>query len=220
MPHRPVLRYLDGVADRFGVAPAARYGLLQSMSFDFAVTVFYLALATGGTVHAAPPAGHRRRTAPPAGGAERVDYLKITPSHLAALAADAGPDELLPARCADPRRRGAPILELAATRSRAGPAPVFNHYGPTEATIGVATYRVPDDGPDRRGRSPIGRPLPNASVHVLDARLRPVPVGVPGELYLGGDRLARGYLHRPGLTADRFVPDPYAGRRAPAVPHR
>ncbi|SCF05293.1 amino acid adenylation domain-containing protein [Micromonospora matsumotoense] len=205
VPHRPVLRYLDGVADRFGVAPAARYGLLQSMSFDFAVTVFYLALATGGTVHLLPRRGTGAELAARL-RAERIDYLKITPSHLAALAADTAPDELLPARALILGGEASDLERIAPLA--AGPARVFNHYGPTEATVGVATYRVPADGPDT-GAVPTGRPLPYASVHVLDARMRPVPVGVPGELYLGGDRLARGYLHRPGLTADRFVPDPY-----------
>ncbi|WFE55764.1 non-ribosomal peptide synthetase/MFS transporter [Micromonospora sp. WMMD712] len=204
--HRQVLRYLDGVADRFAVVPAARYALLQSMSFDFAVTVFYLALATGGTVHLVP----RRCT-----GAElaeqlrahRIDYLKITPSHLAALAADAGPGDLLPARALILGGE-ASDLERIAPLAAAGTARVFNHYGPTEATVGVATYEVTADGP-ADGPVPTGRPLPHARVHLLDERMRPVPVGVPGELYLGGDRLARGYLHRPGLTAERFVPDPY-----------
>ncbi|WP_353902122.1 amino acid adenylation domain-containing protein [Micromonospora harpali] len=204
--HRQVLRYLDGVAARFAVVPAARYALLQSMSFDFAVTVFYLALATGGTVHLVP----RRCT-----GAElaeqlrahRIDYLKITPSHLAALAADAGPGDLLPARALILGGE-ASDLERIAPLAAAGTARVFNHYGPTEATVGVATYEVTADGP-ATGPVPTGRPLPHARVYLLDERMRPVPVGVPGELYLGGDRLARGYLHRPGLTAERFVPDPY-----------
>ncbi|MDI5941093.1 amino acid adenylation domain-containing protein, partial [Micromonospora sp. DH15] len=204
--HRQVLRYLDGVADRFAVVPAARYALLQSMSFDFAVTVFYLALATGGTVHLVP----RRCT-----GAElaeqlrahRIDYLKITPSHLAALAADAEPGDLLPARALILGGE-ASDLERIAPLAAAGTARVFNHYGPTEATVGVATYEVTADGP-ATGPVPTGRPLPHARVYLLDERMRPVPVGVPGELYLGGERLARGYLNRPGLTAERFVPDPY-----------
>ncbi|MEV2237220.1 amino acid adenylation domain-containing protein [Micromonospora sp. NPDC049891] len=204
--HRQVLRYLDGVADRFAVVPAARYGLLQSMSFDFSVTVFYLALATGGTVHLLP----RRCTGAELAEALRshqIDYLKITPSHLAALAVDAGPEGLLPARALI---LGGEASDLERTRplAAAGRARVFNHYGPTEATVGVATYEVTADGPDT-GPVPVGRPLPYARVYVLDERMRPVPVGVPGELYLGGDRLARGYLGRDELTAERFVPDPY-----------
>ncbi|MTK02389.1 non-ribosomal peptide synthetase [Micromonospora sp. CP22] len=206
VPHRQVLRYLDGVADRLAVVPAARYGLMQSMSFDFSVTVFYLALATGGTVRLLP----RRCT-----GAElaealrnhRIDYLKITPSHLAALTADAAVADLLPRRALI---LGGEPSDLGRTRPLAavGRARVVNHYGPTEATVGVTTYEVSTDGPDS-GPVPVGRPLPHARVYVLDERMRPVPVGVPGELYLGGDRLARGYLGRGDLTAERFVPDPY-----------
>ncbi|MGC4807910.1 amino acid adenylation domain-containing protein [Micromonospora sp. DT233] len=204
--HRQVLRYLNGVADRFAVVPAARYALLQSMSFDFAVTVFYLALATGGTVHLL----QRRCTGAELAAqlrAQRIDYLKITPSHLAALAADSPAAQLLPARAlilggeASDLERIVPLAAAGATR-------VFNHYGPTEATVGVAAYEVRADAP-AAGPVPTGRPLPHARVHLLDERMRPVPVGVPGELYLGGDRLARGYLNRPGLTAERFVPDPY-----------
>ncbi|WP_434739849.1 amino acid adenylation domain-containing protein [Micromonospora sp. SH-82] len=202
--HRQVLRYLDGVAERFGVAPGGRYALLQSMSFDFSVTVFYLALTTGGTVHLID----RRCT----GGElaeelrrHRIDYLKITPSHLAALAVEVDEAALVPARALILGGEAAD-LGWAARFAAVGAGRVFNHYGPTEATVGVTTYEVTAAG---AGRVPLGRPLPHARVYLLDERMRPVPVGVPGEIHLGGDRLARGYLHRPDLTDERFVPDPY-----------
>jgi len=204
--HRQVLRYLDGVARRFEVVPAGRYALLQSLSFDFSVTVFYLALATGGSVHLVP----RRCTGPELADElhrARIDYLKMTPSHLTALAADVPAGALLPRRALI--LGGEPSdLDWAAGLAGAGTALVHNHYGPTEATVGVATYRV-EAGADGPGPLPTGRPLPYARVWLLDERMRPVPVGVPGEIYLGGDRLARGYLNRPGLTAERFVPDPF-----------
>ncbi|WP_311931631.1 non-ribosomal peptide synthetase [Microbispora sp. H11081] len=210
--HHEVMVYLAGVRERLDVEPGSSFALLQSLAFDFGVTVFYLCLMTGGTLHLVPSrtAGPElaeifRRTG--------IDYLKITPSHLAALLADAGPDDLLPRKLLLLGGEAAPrgwAAELAAK----GRCRVVNHYGPTEATVGVTTYDVARL-PAPRGQAesgvslPIGSPLPGARAYVLDERLRPVPAGVPGEIYLGGDRLARGYLNRPGLTADRFLPDPY-----------
>jgi thioesterase domain-containing protein len=95
---------------------------------------------------------------------------------------------------------------------------LLNSYGPTEATI-VATacdLTAPSKAGVMRGKAYIGTPVANVKTYVLDARLEPVPIGVAGELYIGGEGVARGYLGRPGLTAERFIPDPYSaevGRR-------
>ncbi|MCP4656106.1 MAG: non-ribosomal peptide synthetase, partial [bacterium] len=85
---------------------------------------------------------------------------------------------------------------------------LVNTYGPTEATIVATRWPLESDG-DELGRVPIGRPVDGARAYVLDPRLEPVPAGVPGELALGGDGVARGYLGRPALTAERFAPDPF-----------
>ncbi|MFE0153901.1 amino acid adenylation domain-containing protein [Nonomuraea sp. NPDC059007] len=197
--HQQVLNYLSDVRERFGVVDGARFGLLQSLSFDFGITVFYLALMTGGTLELYPSrisgtefAGHG------------LDYLKMTPSHFGALAAEVAPERLLPRRTLIFGGEGSSwqqTKELAAL----GRCEIVNHYGPTETTVGVTTYTVRPDDEVRGPVTPIGRPLGHARVYVLDAAMRPVPIGVAGELCVGGDRLAREYLGRPDLTAKSFV---------------
>ncbi|MET8178288.1 non-ribosomal peptide synthase/polyketide synthase [Streptomyces sp. NPDC005336] len=140
----------------------------------------------------------------------RVDFLDLTPSYLR---------QLLPAGLLDhPRHRplvlmlGGEALGQALWRQLADASgtTAYNFYGPTECTVDALWARIGGSG-----RPVVGRPLGNLRAYVLDARLQPVPVGVAGELYLAGDQLARGYVRRPGLTAARFVADPFgpAGSR-------
>ncbi|MFZ3474302.1 amino acid adenylation domain-containing protein [Streptomyces sp. 4.24] len=206
--HRQILNYLAGAGERLRIEPGASFGLLQSLAFDFSMTMLYLALTTGGRVHLLP-----RRIAGVELAAEieraGIDHLKMTPSHLAALTADAPIEQLLP-------RRTLVLGGEASTSSWAagiaalGRCAVFNHYGPTEATVGITVHEVTAEGLNAPGNTPIGTPLAGGRCYVLDEARNPVPPGVTGELYLGGDRLARGYLGRPDLTAERFLPDPYA----------
>ena len=89
-------------------------------------------------------------------------------------------------------------------------ADLYNDYGPTETSIAVTTWKCARDY--SRGIIPIGRPLSQVKLYILDSRRNPVPVGVPGELYVGGIAVGRGYLNRPELTAETFVADPFSGQ--------
>src|SRR5256886_6263048 len=99
---------------------------------------------------------------------------------------------------------------IARLRASAPGCEIYNHYGPTETTVGVLTYRVGRDLPvTQSGTLPLGSPLPNIRVHILDAGGRPTPIGEQGGLHIGGSGVGRGYLGRPDLTAEKFIADPF-----------
>jgi amino acid adenylation domain-containing protein len=184
-----------------------RATLLAAQSFDAAVWELWPYLVAGATVVVVDPAV---RTDP----GRLIDWMRrarITISFLPTPLAEAvlAEDEcaLLPLRA---MLTGGDTLRR---RPRPGlPFVLVNHYGPTEcsvvATASPVTAAPVTDTPTGQGAAPIGRPIDNIDVYLLDERLRRVPLGVAGELYLGGTGLARGYLHRPGLTCERFVADP------------
>src|ERR1041385_7870149 len=99
--------------------------------------------------------------------------------------------------------------KLAGWRARNPGVVVINHYGPTETSVGCTDFRILPGEAVSSGRLPVGRPFWNTRVYVLDGWLRPVPPKTPGEVFVAGAQLARGYLGRAGLTAERFVADPY-----------
>ncbi|MGK5441047.1 non-ribosomal peptide synthetase [Micromonospora sp. URMC 105] len=195
--HRAVAAYLAWARDTYpGLAGTA---LLPSpVSFDLTVTGLLGPLTAGGTVRLAGiDASHARAGGPPS-------FLKVTPSHLPLLDAALSPTTDLVI--------GGEALtgeQLQSWRAAHPDVAVVNEYGPTEATVGCVAARIAPGQPVGAGAVPIGRPTAGARVHLLDAALQPVPPGVVGELYVGGDQLARGYLRRPGLTAERFLPCPY-----------
>ncbi|MEU8271607.1 amino acid adenylation domain-containing protein [Sphaerisporangium sp. NPDC049002] len=208
--HRHIVAYLEYIREEYDIVPDAAFGLLQSLAFDFSMLMFYLPLTNGGTLYQLP----RRGSAPElADAVPRLDYLKMTPSHLAALGAEGEPERLLPRRALVLAGEASPTAWVRDLASRAGCA-IFNSYGPTETVVAVTTERVDPQAPAAGTAWPIGRPLPDARVYVLDQALRLVPPGVAGELYIGGDTMARGYLGRPALTAERFVADPYGAAGA------
>ncbi|WP_326668664.1 non-ribosomal peptide synthetase [Streptomyces sp. NBC_01257] len=208
--HGGLASYVVSVSSRLGFAErGGRFGVLQSQVTDLGNTMVFGALVCGGELHVLPEgvvtdadavASYVR--------GEGLDYLKVVPSHLAALGGVRGLKGLLPARslvlggeAADPGL----VAELLAVGGDG--VGVFNHYGPTELTVGVVAGRL--SGSVVSGSVPVGLPLGNVRCFVLDGGLGPVPVGVVGELYVSGVQVARGYVGRFGLTAERFVACPF-----------
>ncbi|WP_280868562.1 non-ribosomal peptide synthase/polyketide synthase [Streptomyces sp. SAI-127] len=209
--HGGALNYVVSVVDRAGWGAGERFGLLQPAVTDLGNTVVFGCLASGGVLHIldGDVALDGRAVAGYLAG-WAVDWVKVVPSHLAALAADAGVEGLIPGRGLMLGGEGASPVWLGGLLEAAGERAVVNHYGPTEATVGVVAGRL-DAGVLADGVVPLGTPLANTRVYVLDAALRPVPIGMVGELYVAGPQVARGYRGRPALTAERFVPDAFAG---------
>jgi len=183
--------------------------LHTSLAFDLTLTALWPVLAAGAPVTLVSDRGSGVEDLAELLTERRVDFVKLTPTHTDLLADLVAPTELANAGClvvGGEQLRGE---YLADWRQHAPDLPVLNSYGPTEVTVAccVHTTRAGDLGP---GPVPIGRPLPGVRLHVLTDALRPVPRGAVGELFVGGPGVARGYLGAPALTADRFVPDPFA----------
>jgi len=177
----------------------------SSFAFDLTVTSLLVPLAAGRTVDLLPD-GVEALTAA-LRTANGYDLVKLTPAHLDVLGQTLAPEELA-------GRTGLLVIGgealLAETVSpwlqQAPGTRLVNEYGPTETVVGCAVHEVTSSVP---GAVPIGRPIANVQLHVLNGSMQPLPIGVAGELYIGGAGLARGYLRRPDLTAERFVPDPF-----------
>ncbi|MFJ1618471.1 amino acid adenylation domain-containing protein [Streptomyces sp. NPDC088251] len=211
--HQQLVSYIRAVVQRFGIVQPLRFAMLQPLAVDSSVTAFAVPLCTGGEVHMIP-----RSQALDAGlladwtQEHGIDCLKIAPSHLRALQASPRFTELLPRRLLIVGGEASDWRWLSGIQRLVPDCRVFNHYGPTETTVGVLTLAV-DEHPDADwGTAPIGVPLPGTQAYVVDGTGRQVPVGVPGELLIGGGNVARGYHGRDGLTAASFVPDRFGGR--------
>jgi len=211
--HRQLAAYLAAIEPRIGVGPGACWGNLSTLAADLGHTTLFPALATGGTLRlfGEESMGNARVLADQLRAAP-IDVLKIVPSHLVALLDGVGGPEgeraILPKRVlvcggeALPRSLVARIGDAVPT--------LLNHYGPTETTVGVAVGDARSAPADAGGRVPLGHPLGCARAYVLGPPLAPVPLGAVGELFVGGPTVSRGYHARGGLTAERFLPDPFS----------
>jgi amino acid adenylation domain-containing protein/thioester reductase-like protein len=207
--HRSLSNYLDWCLREYA-GSGSGCALHSSLAFDLSVTSLLAPLLLGEPV--CLPDGEQRADYLPSLLDERESYLwiKLTPSHARVAPGQVSSKAAL--GCARKLILGGEALsshDLLEWIKIATDFEVINEYGPTEATVGCAVYRIAasllEDGP-----APIGRPIANAAIYLLDEELEPCPVGAPGEIYISGDCLARGYLYAPDLTAERFLPNPYS----------
>ena len=200
--HRSLSRFLGSIALELAIGPDDTFLAMTTLSFDIASLELLLPLVVGGSVVLAPEDGALHPAALLKGLPPGVTVVQATPTTFRVLL-EAGlrPDGGMKLLC------GGEVLGADLARQLlAGGARLWNLYGPTEATIWATCHAVES----ANGPVPIGRSLAGVGVHILDSRLRPVPVGAAGELCIAGAQVARGYLGRPDLTADRFVPDPFS----------
>ncbi|WP_203925051.1 AMP-binding protein, partial [Rugosimonospora africana] len=197
--HRGVPSLVAAQAERFNVTPESRTLQFASLSFDAAISELCVTLLSGATLVLAP-SDLLREALGVLVAKHDVTHVTLPPTVLATMS----DDELASVRtivvAGEPCPPGLPARWANSRRT------FINAYGPTEVTV-CAAMSGPMNG--KGGVPPIGRPLLNTRVYVLDPGLRPVPCGVVGELYVAGAGLARGYLNRPGLSAGRFVADPF-----------
>jgi amino acid adenylation domain-containing protein len=209
--HSGLVNYLWWAIKAYALEPGCCVPVHTSLSFDLTVTSLYTPLLSGGTVELLrEDVGAQNLLAALRRGGDR-GLVKITPAHLALLS-----QQLSPAHAEGMSRAfvigGENLLaeNLGLWRGLTSPPRLINEYGPTETVVGCCVYEVRPEDP-RTGPVPIGRPIANTQLYVLDENLQHLSPGETGELYIGGAGVARGYLNRPQLTDERFLPDPFSG---------
>jgi amino acid adenylation domain-containing protein/non-ribosomal peptide synthase protein (TIGR01720 family) len=208
--HRAIINRLRWMQAAFGLQ--AGEGVLQKTPYSFDVSVWemFWALGVGGRVVMARPGGHKD----PAYLSEAIEQHGITTIHFVPSMLEAFLKGGALRRCGGLRRvisSGEALSEsLEVAFRRELKAELHNLYGPTEAAVDVSWWACNTDMPNSTGWTPIGKPIGNLRLYVLDEGMDPCPVGARGELYIGGVGLGRGYVKLPGLTAEKFVPDPHA----------
>jgi amino acid adenylation domain-containing protein len=207
--HRAIVNRLMGMQETYRLTPADRVLQKTPFSFDVSVWEFFWPLSAGACLVMAKPAGHRDGAYLVKTIAEQaITTIHFVPSMLRLLLEESGLEN-----CRSLKRvlcSGEALSPDLPKRFYARvDAELYNLYGPTEAAIDVSSWRCP------RASSPvisIGRPVANTQIYLLDPEMRPVPAGVAGEIHIGGVQVARGYLKRPELTAEKFIPDPFSDR--------
>ncbi|MFB2896610.1 amino acid adenylation domain-containing protein [Aerosakkonemataceae cyanobacterium BLCC-F50] len=211
--HKQLINYVQGIKERVFPEPGGRYALASTFAADLGNTVIFPCLSSGGCLHILS----KERISDSHAFLEYCqqnpfDYLKIVPSHLAALLSAVETETRIPWRKLILGGEATSWSLVEKILAHSPECEIFNHYGPTETTVGVLTFKVESLSHICTQTVPLGRPLSNTQIYLLDRYLQPVPIGVPGELYIGGAGLARGYFNRPELTEEKFIPHPFTNK--------
>ncbi|HTK08295.1 MAG TPA: amino acid adenylation domain-containing protein [Ktedonobacteraceae bacterium] len=210
IPHQGVVHYVDWSSKHYAVADGMGSAMHSPLSFDLTITSLFPALAVGRRVILTPEEPGIEALSALLAQKPDLSVLKLTPAHLNLLTQTL-PLERFPtaARALIIGGEALHADSVQVWRQHAAATRLINEYGPTETVVGCCIYEIAA-GEELADAVPIGRPLPNTQIYLLDAHMQLVPIGVPGELYIGGIGLGRGYLHRPDLTAERFVANPFS----------
>ncbi len=207
--HRAICNHMQWRQQAYPLDEGDRFLQKASQSFDISVWEVFAPLLAGAQLILAAPGGEKDARYI----ARLIAEKEITAAHFssAALGGFCERPEVAYIRSLHHVFCGGEALQIKAAKQFFSrfKAALHHQYGPTEATVDAAVYECNPD--DERASVPIGRPIGNTRIYILDPRLQPVPIGVAGELHIGGLGIARGYLNQPELTAEKFIPNPFSG---------
>ena len=207
--HRNMWHYLSWAEQAYYRHGCGGSPTVFSINFDAGITTIFGPLISGQPLHLLPTGDETEVLGAGPGPLGPYALVKVTPSHLKLInQAIASNNSTTPTGMLMTGGEALAPADVAFWQQRFPEVRLINEYGPTETTVGCTTFEVTTDAA-ALASIPIGRPIWNVQLYVLDAALQPIPVGVSGELYIGGAGLARGYLNRPALTAERFVANPF-----------
>jgi amino acid adenylation domain-containing protein len=208
--HGGLVNYLSWCVKAYEVAKGGGAPVHSPLGFDLTITSLFAPLLAGRRVTLLSEEAGIEALAAELSGAGDYSLVKLTPSHLDTLNMMLSPETA--GRGTRALIIGGEALKTASLlfwQTHAPRTRIFNEYGPTETVVGCCVYEA-TAGALQPGAVPIGRPIANTQLYILDVDANPVPTGVPGELYIGGAGVARGYLNHPELTAEKFVPHPFS----------
>lgn len=208
--HYGLVNYLNWCTQAYKVEQGSGTLVHSSLGFDLTITSLFSPLLVGSQVELLPEHQGIETLAQTIKARTNLSLVKITPAHLELLSQQLSPQEAAGKTNAFIiGGENLTVQHINFWQKFAPDTVLINEYGPTETVVGCCIYQVPQTH-NYFGSIPIGYPIANTQLYVLDQYLQPVPKGVVGELYIGGAGLARGYLNQPELTAQKFIPDPFS----------